>query len=93
MGTRVERSWWVGPDHGCRRASRSLSDEDSPNDQTPCSVPWRRSCIDGHPGGLTMSEAIWNLGALSIGTGVLTVLASVGFAVYLVLAGPERRPQ
>jgi hypothetical protein len=40
-----------------------------------------------------MSEAIWNLGALSIGTGVLTVLASVGFAVYLVLAGPERRPQ
>jgi hypothetical protein len=40
-----------------------------------------------------MADALWNLGALSIGGGVLTVLASLGFAVYLVLTGPERRAQ
>jgi hypothetical protein len=39
-----------------------------------------------------MADAIWNLGAVAIGSGVLTVLASIGFAVYLVLVGAERRP-
>jgi hypothetical protein len=44
-------------------------------------------------GGFAMADAIWNLGAVSIGSGVLTVLASLGFAVYLVLVGPERPRQ
>jgi hypothetical protein len=40
-----------------------------------------------------MSEALWNLGALSIGSGVLTVLAAFSFAIYLVLTGPSaKRP-
>ncbi len=41
-----------------------------------------------------MDEVLWNLGALSIGSGVVAVLAAITFALYLVLTGPDaRRPQ
>jgi hypothetical protein len=41
-----------------------------------------------------MNEELWNLGAISIGSGILTALAAFGFGLYLVLTGPgSRRPQ
>lgn len=38
-----------------------------------------------------MNDLVWNVGLLSVGAGVLTVLATVGVGVYLLLDGFETR--
>lgn len=34
-----------------------------------------------------MTELVWNLGILSVGGGVLTLMAALGFAVYVGMDG------
>ena len=34
-----------------------------------------------------MNELLWNLGMLSVGSGILTLMAALGFAVYLLMDG------
>jgi hypothetical protein len=42
-------------------------------------------------GGHAMNELVWNLGLVSVGTGVLTVLAALGFGIYILFEGFETR--
>jgi hypothetical protein len=44
-------------------------------------------------GGQAMNESLWTLGAMSIASGVLAVVAAFAFGLYLVLTGPSGAPR
>jgi hypothetical protein len=38
-----------------------------------------------------MNDLVWNVGILSVGAGVLTVIAALGLGIYVVLNGFQPR--